>query len=64
MRRFMRAFRDEQSGAVTVDWVVLTGGLLIFGILVATSIIAGANHTATGAGSRLSAAAVPTITWE
>lgn len=64
MRHQFKAFHDDESGAVTVDWVVLTGGLLIFGILVTSSVISGANHTATGAGARLSAAAVPTITWE
>ena len=64
MRKRLKAFHDDEAGAVTVDWVVLTGGLLIFGILVTTSIISGANHTATGAGARLSGATVPTITWE
>ncbi|EPX87576.1 hypothetical protein ruthe_00440 [Rubellimicrobium thermophilum DSM 16684] len=57
-------FRRDEGGAVTVDWVVLTGGLLIFGVVVASTITAGANATATGAGDRLSSAAVPTISWE
>jgi len=64
MKQFLRAFRDEESGAVTVDWVVLTGGLLIFGVVVTSSIATGVNDTATGAGAQLSAAAVPTIHWE
>ncbi|MFC3086401.1 Flp family type IVb pilin [Tabrizicola soli] len=33
MTRFKRFLRDE-SGAVTVDWVVLTSGVVILGIVV------------------------------
>ena len=64
MRRFLDRFRRDQNGAVTVDWVVLTGGLLIFGVLVAATISNGATATATGAGDRLGNAQVPQIAWE
>ncbi len=60
----LNRFRRDEDGAVTVDWVVLTGGLIIFGVLVATSIIAGANATGTGAGDRLANATVPNVQWE
>ncbi len=61
---FWRRFWADEDGAVTVDWVVLTGGILIFGILVTAAIIAGANESATGMGSRLSAAEVPQVRFE
>lgn len=60
----VKRLRRDEEGAVTVDWVVLTGGLIIFGVLVATSIIAGANAAGTGAGDRLAGATVPDVTWE
>lgn len=43
MRRFLTHFTTDQSGAVTVDWVVLTAavvglGLLVLGTLTDTSV--------------------------
>lgn len=63
-KQFWRRFRDDEAGAVTVDWVVLTAGVLIFGVLVASSIAAGANETSTGAGARLANATVPDVRWD
>lgn len=54
-------FHRDQCGAVTVDWVVLTGGLLILGIVVAGFISDGAADAAGSAGNRLAEAEVPTI---
>ena len=31
-----KRFSNEESGAVTVDWVVLTGGIVALGLLVAS----------------------------
>lgn len=30
MRRLLRTFRDREDGAVTVDWVLLTAGIIGF----------------------------------
>ena len=57
-------FLRREDGAITVDWVVLTGGVLIFGVLVTSLIIAGANDTATGAGASLSNAEVPEVAFD
>ena len=54
MLNFIKNFRNDENGAVTVDWVVMTA--LVMGLCVgATSafedaIVAGAAGTAPGAG--------------
>ena len=51
-----RGSRDDESGAVTVDWVVLTAAVIGLGFAVTRSIIAGAtNDSARGVGAHLSA---------
>ncbi len=60
----LKRFRGDEDGAVTVDWVVLTGGVLILGILVASLIADGANDTSTGIGARLGDASVPEVTFD
>ena len=40
MTMFAKFLRDE-SGAVTIDWVALTAGILLLGIAVVTGIFAG-----------------------
>lgn len=64
MKSFLKEFALDENGAVTVDWVVLTGGLIIFGVLVAGSITNGATETAGSAGTQLSNAQVPEIRWQ
>jgi Flp pilus assembly pilin Flp len=32
-----KAFKNDESGAVTVDWVVLTGAVVGLGIIIATT---------------------------
>lgn len=61
--RLARFLHDEE-GAVTVDWVVLTGGILIFGILVTAPIIQGATSTSSTLSGTLDAAVVPTVAFE
>lgn len=58
---FWGRFRDGESGAVTVDWVVLTAAMLIMGITVVATILGGATDMTTGIGARLSDAKVPTV---
>lgn len=43
MRHFLKKFTDDEIGAITVDWVVLTAavvglGLLVLGTLTDTSV--------------------------
>ena len=64
MLAYIKTFRADEDGAVTVDWVVLTGGVLIFGVIVAAAIADGANHTSMGAGARLADATVPDVRWD
>lgn len=44
MRKFLNRFRKDQDGAVTVDWVVLTAGIVGLGIGIITMINDGANN--------------------
>ena len=48
-------FLKNEDGAVTVDWVVLTGSLVGLAILVVTSVATGMNDVSTGVGAQLSA---------
>lgn len=40
LKVFQKSFRDE-DGAVTVDWVVLTAGIVAFNVIVLLSMIEG-----------------------
>lgn len=62
-RAFLKRFRSGESGAVTIDWVVLTAALLTLGIVMATLISNGATEMSTGAGARLSNAEVPRVSF-
>ena len=61
MKSCFKTFWSSEDGAVTVDWVVLTGGLLILGIVVTAMIANGATNMSGSAGNRLGAAVVPDI---
>ena len=41
MLNFIKNFRNEEDGAVTVDWVVLTAALVGIGIAVISSVSGG-----------------------
>ena len=43
MLNFMKNFAADESGAVTVDWVVLTAAIVGLGIAVLTSVSTGAE---------------------
>ncbi len=46
MLNFIKNFRADEDGAVTVDWVVLTAAIVGLGIAVLTSVSSGATNLA------------------
>ena len=64
IRARIARFLQDDGGAVTVDWVVLTAGLVGFAIVATALVVEGATDTSTGLGARLSAADVPDIAYE
>jgi Flp pilus assembly pilin Flp len=46
--KLAKNFRNDESGAVTVDWVVLTAALVALGLAVIT-VVAGGLNTASNA---------------
>jgi Flp pilus assembly pilin Flp len=60
MLNFIKNFRADEDGAVTVDWVVLTAAIVGLGIAVLTSVSTGAELMADNIETELGTA-VPTI---
>ncbi len=54
LNKFFAAFLNDESGAVTVDWVVLAAATVGLGALVGTTIIGNAETLATGTGTFIS----------
>ena len=52
MKPFAKFFQDE-SGAVTVDWVVLTAAIVGMGALVISTVAGGALDHSTGLGAHM-----------
>lgn len=46
MLNFIKNFRADEDGAVTVDWVVLTAAIVGLGLAVLTSVRTGATDLA------------------
>lgn len=46
MLNFIKNFRNDEDGAVTVDFVVLTAAIVLLGLLVGASIRGGATDLA------------------
>ena len=46
MLNFIKNFRNDEDGAVTVDFVVLTAALVILGLIVGTALTSGASDLA------------------
>ena len=46
MLNFIKNFRRDEDGAVTVDWVVLTAAIVALGLGVGTSVRTGATTLA------------------
>lgn len=55
MFNFIKTFRKDEDGAVTVDWVVLTAALVALGITVLTVVGQGTVTLADKISSQLSA---------
>jgi Flp pilus assembly pilin Flp len=53
MLNFIKNFRADEDGAVTVDWVVLTAAIVGLGIAVLTTVSQGAETLATDIGTEL-----------
>ena len=46
MLNMIKNFKNDESGAVTVDWVVLTAAIVLLGAVVGASVKAGATDLA------------------
>ena len=53
MLNFIKNFRADEDGAVTVDWVVLTAAIVGLGIAVMASVRGGATDLAGDIGTNL-----------
>lgn len=47
MLNFIKNFRNDEDGAVTVDWVVLTAAIVALGLVVGNAVSTGAQTKAT-----------------
>ena len=61
MLDFLKTFRADEDGAVTVDWVVLTAAIVGLGIAVIAAVRTGTVNMATDIGSNMDSATVPTL---
>ncbi len=59
MLKLAKSFRQNEDGAVTVDWVVLTAAIVGLGIAVITVVGKGVTDKSTGLGASI--ATVKTI---
>ena len=59
--KLFNAFLKDESGAVTVDWVVLTAAIVGLGIAVLTSVGGGTTTLADKVSSSLAAGQVNTL---
>ena len=57
----IKAFAANESGAVTVDWVVLTAAIVGLGLAVISSVRTGVGALATDISTSLSGATVATL---
>jgi len=58
--KLTRKFRNEEDGAVTVDWVVLTAAIVGLGVAVMATVKSGSNDLASKISSGLGSVAVTT----
>lgn len=58
--KFAENFKNDESGAVTVDWVVLTAAIVGLGIAVLLSVGQGTTGLANTISSQLSAQTIAT----
>ncbi|WP_199221303.1 hypothetical protein [Maritimibacter sp. 55A14] len=57
MRLTFEKFLQEESGAVTVDWVVLTAGVAVLGLIVGTALTEPTESLAANIASNMATAA-------
>ena len=60
MLNFIKNFRNDEDGAVTVDWVVLTAAIVGLGIAVLTSVGGGTTALGNKLSSNLASQAIAT----
>ncbi len=58
---FFKTFKSDESGAVTVDWVVLTAAIVGLGMIVITSVGTGVTGLATRISGDVSATGSPYV---
>ena len=58
MFNLIKNFRNDEDGAVTVDWVVLTAAIVGLGIAVLASVAGGVNSLASAISSEVSSVTV------
>ena len=46
MLNFIKNFRNDEDGAVTVDWVVLTAAIVLLGLAVGNAVSTGTTDAA------------------
>ena len=63
LRAYLARVVAAEDGAVTVDWVALTGAIVGLGILVLLQVAQGATGTAAGIGTQLNAVEIPGVTF-
>ncbi len=51
----LKSFKNDEAGAVTVDWVVLTAAIVGLGLVVMTTVSGGLGTAASGIVTDLSA---------
>ncbi|RYH01135.1 hypothetical protein EU805_15250 [Salipiger sp. IMCC34102] len=56
MTNFIKNFLTDEDGAVTVDWVVLTAGIVVLGLAVGTSLSSSITTKTTEIGTQISGA--------
>ncbi|MCO4848964.1 MAG: hypothetical protein KC448_13455 [Yoonia sp.] len=59
MLNFIKNFKNDESGAVTVDWVVLTAAIVLLGVAVGASVSGGAKGLAADIGADMTASITP-----
>jgi Flp pilus assembly pilin Flp len=57
----IKTFNSDESGAVTVDWVVLTAAIVGLGLAVIASVRTGTSNLASNIQTSLSGASVATL---
>lgn len=61
LNELIKTFHADESGAVTVDWVVLTAAIVGLGLAVVTSVRTGVGSLATGIETALTTGTVTGI---